>query len=182
MGLEDRDWYRDLDKARTKPSGLTTGLKLAPLGIVLFWSVLMGALYLAFDQHLKPNPAVVSANGDLIITRARDGHFYAPGTVNGQAARFLVDTGASLVTVGEVLADKARLTGGDATIFQTANGALRGRVVRGVTVAVGPVTVTNVRVGVGLFGHQDEAALLGQSFLSKFDVLLQKDQMVLRPR
>ena len=182
MGLEDRDWYRDRHKARAKPSGLTMGLKLAPLAIVLFWSVLMGVCYLAFDQYLKPKPAVVTANGDLVITRARDGHFYVPGTVNGQTARFLVDTGASLVTVGEALADKAQLGGGDATTFQTANGALRGRVVRGVTIAVGPVTVTNVRVGVGLFGHDDEAALLGQSFLSKFDVLLQKDQMVLRPR
>jgi aspartyl protease family protein len=51
-----------------------------------------------------------------------------------------------------------------------------------VTIAVGPVSVTNVRVGVGLFGLDDDAALLGQSFLSKFDVLLQKDRMVLRPR
>ena len=182
MGLEDRDWYRNRHKAPGKPSGLTRGLKLAPLGIVLFWSVLIGVFYLAFEQYLKPKPAVVSATGELVITRARDGHFYVLGTVNGQPARFLVDTGASLVTVGEALADKAQLTGGDATTFQTANGALRGRVVRGVTVAVGPVSVTNVRVGVGLFGHDDDAALLGQSFLSKFDVLLQKDQMVLRPR
>lgn len=182
MGIEDRDWNRNRHKARAKPPGLTMGLKLAPLGIVLFWSVLMGLLYLAFDLYLKPKPAVVSAQGELVITRSRDGHFYVLGTVNGQPARFLVDTGASLVTVGETLADKAKLTGGDATTFQTANGALRGRVVRGVTVAVGPVTVTNVRVGVGLFGHDDEAALLGQSFLSKFDVLLQKNQMVLRPR
>ena len=182
MGIEDRDWYRERHKAQGKTSGLTRGLKLAPLGIVLFWSALMGVLYLAFDQYLKPKPSVVTAHGELVIPRARDGHFYVPGTVNGQPVRFLVDTGASLVTVGEALADKAQLTGGDATTFQTANGALRGRVVRGVTVAVGPVSVTQVRVGVGLFGHDDEAALLGQSFLSKFDVLLQKDQMVLRPR
>lgn len=182
MGIEDRDWYRDRHKARAKPFGLTWGLKLAPLGIVLFWSVLMGVFYLAFDHYLKPKEAVVSAHGELVIARSRDGHFYVPGTVNGQTVRFLVDTGASLVTVGETLAEKARLTEGEPTTFQTANGALRGRVVRGVTVAVGPVTVTNVRVGVGLFGHDDQAALLGQSFLSKFDVLLQKDQMVLRPR
>ena len=182
MGIDDRDWHQDRQKARTGSSGLTLGLKLAPLGIVVFWSLVMGVLYVAFEHVLQPKQAVVSANGELVITRSRDGHFYVPGTVNGQPARFLVDTGASLVTVGDVLSKKAKLPKGEATTFQTANGAMAGRVVSGVTVAVGPVTVTNVRVGVGLFGHADETALLGQSFLSKFDLLLQKDRMVLRPR
>jgi aspartyl protease family protein len=182
MGMEDQERFRDPSKAPSKPSGLTTGLKLAPLGIVLFWALAIGGVYWAFDQVLKPKPAVVSANGDLVISRSRDGHFYVPGLVNGEPVRFLVDTGASLVTVGAALANKARLADGHPTTFQTANGSVAGRVVSGVTVAIGPVSVTNVRVGVGLFGLDDEAALLGQSFLSKFDVLLQKDQMVLRPR
>jgi len=45
-----------------------------------------------------------------------------------------------------------------------------------------PVTVPDVRVGVGLTGDKASDALLGQSFLSRFDVMMNKDQMVLRPR
>ena len=54
--------------------------------------------------------------------------------------------------------------------------------VSGVAVSIGPVAVSSVRLGVGLQGHDEHAALLGQSFLSRFDVVLQKNQMILRPR
>ena len=194
MGMQDRDWYKDLQKERNrrqkdmplrtpdKLSGLTWGLKMAPLGIIVFWAVIMGSLYLAMNHYLKPKQAVVLANGDLVIPRDRDGHFYAQGEVNGQPVKFLVDTGASLVTVSNQFARKASLPKGEPTVFRTANGDLRGSVVSGVAVSVGPVAVSRVRLGIGLEGQDKDTALLGQSFLSKFDVILQKNQMILRPR
>ena len=166
-----------------QPTGLTRGFKLAPVGIVLFWLVVMAGLYMGMKHYLKPKPVVVSAQGDLLIPRARDGHFYAQGRVNGQPVTFLIDTGASLVTVSEPFARQAQMPAGEPTTFNTANGVMRGSVVSGVPVSVGPVGVSSVKIGVGLVGQDaDGTALLGQSFLSKFDVLLQKDQMVLRLR
>jgi len=185
MGMQDRDWYRDLQRERARkqsPSGLSRGLRLAPLGIIVFWALVMGGLYLAMSHYLKPRPVVVSSNGDLVIPRARDGHFYAQGKVNGQPVNFLVDTGASLVTVSHQFARKAAISEGKPTVFNTANGPLNGSVVSGVSVSIGPMAVSSVRLGVGLQGHDEHAALLGQSFLSKFDVVLQKNQMILRPR
>jgi aspartyl protease family protein len=194
MGMQDRDWYRDLQKERNrkqnslpfraagKPSGLTRGLKMAPLGIIVFWAVVMGSLYIAMNDYLKPRQAVVSSNGDLVIPRSRDGHFYAQGEVNGQPVNFLVDTGASLVTVSHQFARKASIPRGEPTVFKTANGDLSGSIVSGVAVSVGPMAVNRVRLGIGLEGQDEDAALLGQSFLSKFDVVLQKHQMILRPR
>jgi aspartyl protease family protein len=67
-------------------------------------------------------------------------------------------------------------------VFTTANGQRPGRIVTGVPVEVGPVSVSAVRVGVGLTGFDSHDALLGQSFLSRFEILLQQDRMVLRPR
>ena len=49
-------------------------------------------------------------------------------------------------------------------------------------VSVGPVNVTNLKVGVGLRLDNEDDALLGQSFLSKFDISIKNNQMVLRPR
>lgn len=194
MAMQDRDWYRELQKERArkqkvlpfratgKSSGLSRGLKMAPLGIIVFWAVVMGSLYVAMNHYLQPGQAVVSANGDLVIPRSRDGHFYAQGEVNGQPVKFLVDTGASLVTVSHRFARKASLPRGEPTVFKTANGDLSGSIVSGVAVSVGPMAVSRVRLGIGLEGQDEDAALLGQSFLSKFDVVLQKNQMILRPR
>jgi len=94
----------------------------------------------------------------------------------------MVDTGASQVTVSEQFAREAGLSGGVATVFKTANGDMPGRIVTNVPVTLGPLEVSGVRVAVGFIGHEVGDALLGQSFLAKFEVLLHKDQMTLGKR
>jgi aspartyl protease family protein len=171
-----------VEKQAGKGNGLTTGLKWAPLGIVVFWMLVMGLLYVGMKYYLQPRPVVVSAAGDLVIPRARDGHFYVSGQVNGMPVKFLIDTGASLVTVSTPFALEAGLASGVSTVFRTANGDLPGRIVSGVPVSIGPMAVSSVRIGVGLVGLGSDEALLGQSFLSRFDMVLTKEQMLLRKR
>jgi len=209
MGLEDRDGYRDalrerdkqrqLDATRNKFASFTSqhlGDKSKPkaspgaraprqMGLIpmmIFWFAVMALLYGLMTHYLKPKQAQVLANGDLVIERAHDGHFYVPGAVNGRDVKFMVDTGASLVSVSEAFAEKAAIRGGSPATFHTANGDRSGRIAEGVSVAVGPMRVTNVKVGVGLSLGDENDALLGQSFLSKFDISMSKTQMVLRPR
>lgn len=150
--------------------------------VLLVWLVLMGALYVAFDRVLAPPKPVVTATGDLHIPRSRDGHFYIEGTVNGRPVEFLVDTGASSVFVSEQLAQSAALSGGTPTAFHTANGTVQGRTVARVPVTAGPLSVSAVSVGVGLRGGNSNQALLGQNFLSKFNVSISQSEMVIQPR
>ena len=171
MGTEDRE-----------VSGARAPRQIGLVPMMIFWLLVMGLLYALMTHYLKPKQPQVLANGDLVIPRARDGHFYAPGAVNGQTVMFMVDTGASLVSVSEPVAQAAMMRGGVPTLFHTANGSQPGRVVSGVHVTVGPVSVTNVKVGVGLVMGDDQLALLGQSFLSKFDISIKQNQMVLRAR
>lgn len=182
MGANQRETPPPLPRRALSQSGLSRGLKWGPLAIVVFWMVVMGGLYLAMTHYLKPKSVTVSATGELTIPRDRDGHFYARGSINDQPVTFLVDTGASLVTVSEALAGSAGLGRGVPTVFQTANGTLNGRIVTDVAVTVGPLTVSGIRVGVGLVGDAQEKALLGQSFLARFDITLFKYQMVLKAR
>ena len=50
----------------------------------------------------------------------------------------------------------------------------------GVTVSVEPASIAGARVGVGPVGADPDMALLGQSFLSRFEVVLSGDRMILR--
>lgn len=180
--MQDKEQQAPAPKERATPDGSGgAGLTWGPLAVVAFWMLVMGALYAAMNYYLKPKPVTITASGDLVIPKARDGHFYALGSVNGQPVTFMVDTGASLVTVSEQFARKAGVAAGTPTVFKTANGDLKGRIVTGVPVTLGPITVSSVRVGVGLVGGDEADALLGQSFLSKFEVTVSKEQMVLRP-
>lgn len=155
-------------------------------GIVAFWLALLSGMYLVFD-HVESRKqatlaAQVSAAGELVIPRGRDGHFRVPGTVNGQPVQFLVDTGASLVTVSDGLAQAAGLRGGQPASFKTANGELPGRVVRGVPVEAGGLHLGSVNVAVGLVGRDENMALLGQNFLYRFDISIGRNEMTLKPR
>jgi aspartyl protease family protein len=181
MALENRDVAPPPPSAGTT-ADISSGLNWGPLAIVAFWMVVTGVLYALMTQYLKPKPATITAQGELIIPKARDGHFYAAGTVNGRAVMFMVDTGASMVAVSEAFALSAGVAEGVPTAFHTANGVMPGRIVTGVPVTVGPFQVSGVRVGVGIVGREEDQALLGQSFLSKFDITMTKEQMSLRPR
>lgn len=201
MGVEDRDWYRDAQREREKTrqieetrhrfssfsnkhlgAGAISPTRTGLIPMMVFWCLVMAVLYFAMSYYLKPKGPEVVANGDLVIKRSLDGHFRTLGNVNGREVKFLVDTGASLVSVSENFAQSALLRGGVPATFHTANGDQAGRVVENVAISVGPVTVSNVRVGVGLRMQDENEALLGQSFLSKFDISIVKDKMVLRSR
>ncbi|MEJ8826370.1 retropepsin-like aspartic protease [Variovorax humicola] len=111
-----------------------------------------------------------------------DGHFRVRGTVNGQPAVFLVDTGATFVGISDELARRANLLGGAAVQFRTANGVRDSRVVQGVNVMAGSLGVPDgVAVAVGTIGLGDDV-LLGQSFLSHFEITMNGKQMVIRNR
>lgn len=130
----------------------------------------------------QPRAVTVAADGALVIPRHADGHFRVAGAVNGEPVIFLVDTGASLVSVSDALARRAGLAGGEPATFHTANGIRAGRIVRAEVVAVRGASVSGLRVGTGYTGRSDDEALLGQNFLQHFDVEMRRDRVVLRPQ
>lgn len=139
----------------------------------------MGVLYVLYGKYLEPKAPTVTAQGELVIPRHRDGHFYVDGRINGRPIRFMVDTGASTVTVSKDFARAAGLPAGQPTTFRTANGTVAGSTVRGVEVQAGPFSVSATSVGVGLVGGEAGHGLLGQSFLSHFEMRVSGKSLVL---
>jgi len=72
-------------------------------------------------------PQQVVEGGETRVPLAGDGHYWLRAEVNGVAADFLVDTGATLTAVNSNLAEEAGLKarrGGIPIELQTANGAV----------------------------------------------------------
>jgi aspartyl protease family protein len=127
-----------------------------------------------------------AGGGDASIARLRAdgrGHFVTLGSVNGSAIRFLVDTGASMVSIGRSDAERAGIDfirNGRPSASMTANGIVRTWVVKLNTVQVAGVTLHNVDAAV----HDSELplALLGMSFLNRMEMLRDGDTLTLKRR
>lgn len=116
-----------------------------------------------------------------LVADAR-GHHFSSGSINGASVRFLVDTGASMVSMG---ASDARRAGidfhkGVGGMSQTASGPAKVWKVTLDTVRVGDVTLHGVD---GLVHENDlPFVLLGMSFLSRMDMQREGDRLTLRKR
>ena len=130
--------------------------------------------------------AVGAANGDgsgkIIMTADGQGHFYTTGTINGTSVRFLVDTGATMISLGM---NDARRVGvdfnrGEKALTNTANGQAVVSKVQLDTVRIGDVTLHNV----GALIHQTDMpiALLGMSFLNRMEMQRDGSTMTLKKR
>jgi aspartyl protease family protein len=118
----------------------------------------------------------------IVLTAGSGGHFMAQGAINGRTTRFLVDTGATVVSLGAGEADRMGIAYRDGRPVQmgTANGVALGWLVRLASVRVGEVEVFDVEAVVG--EQAMPYVLLGNSFLTRFQMRRDNDQMVLERR
>jgi len=147
------------------------------------WAGMIYAGYLLTDHLAAPPPvvrSVVQGQQEIVVPVSRDGHYYLDGAVNGVPLRFIVDTGASYVSVGAGFARKAGLRDGIPSYFTTANGPAEGRVVKNQSVRAESFEISGLSVAV-MPGQAGEG-LLGQNFLRHFEVSQSAATLRLRMR
>ena len=110
---------------------------------ITLWLVIGTVVFLGVQawQAQQQRSRFASQGGEIVLKRAPDGHFHWPGTVNGQAVDFLVDTGATRTTLPQPLAQAAGLTPEGTVQGQTAGGAVQGWVARADIVLQGGIQV-----------------------------------------
>ena len=119
---------------------------------------------------------------DIVMSAGPGGHFTPAGSINGRPVRYMVDTGATLVAMGQDDAQRLGLDLSQARIgmTQTANGPVPVRVIVLDRVRVGEVEISNV--GAVVMPMPMPYVLLGNSFLSRFQMRRDNDVMRLELR
>lgn len=152
------------------------------------WVLALGLLSWVFagleERENNPNQSIASQrldDGGKLITlqRNRQGHYVADGFINGKRVTFLLDTGASDISVPGELADKLGLQRGPAQQYHTANGTITGYLTRLDSVRLGDIELENVRASINPREQGDEL-LLGMSFLKNLDFTQRGDTLTIR--
>jgi aspartyl protease family protein len=123
-----------------------------------------------------------SGSGQIVLSAGPGGHFIAGGSINGRSVNFMVDTGATLVAIGAADAQRLGLDLSNArpAVMSTANGNIVAQLVTLNSVRLGEVEVFNVNAVVTPAAMP--YVLLGNSFLSRFQMRRENDVMRLEAR
>ena len=118
----------------------------------------------------------------IVLPASSGGHFMAQGAINGRSVNFMLDTGATTIALSA--ADALRIgldfSKGQPVRMNTANGVSQGYRVQLASVRVGDVEVYDVDAIVSQ--QPMPYILLGNSFINRFSMRRDADQMVLEKR
>lgn len=124
----------------------------------------------------------ISRGTRIVLTAGSGGHFMTAGQINGKAVQFMVDTGATSIAMGMQDAERAGINykTGQVIGISTANGNTQGYRIKLNSVRIGDVEVFDVDAVVT--PQAMPFMLLGNSFLTRFQMTRESDQMTLVKR
>lgn len=154
--------------------------------IIGMWvtAMVLGTVLINLHLERERNPnnnLVTSLNGQqrsITLQRSRNGHYLVTGRINGTEAEFLVDTGATSVSIPVNIAQAAGLPRGAEFPVNTANGVGRVYATEVSELQIGDFLVRDAiaHINPGLSGE----VLLGMSVLRNFELELRDDQLIIR--
>jgi len=134
------------------------------------------------DAPASVGAAAAPRGSKIVLTAGTGGHFVTQGAINKKAVQFVVDTGATSVALGAAEAERIGLDykKGRMSYSSTANGVVSTYVVKLASVRIGDVEVYDVDATV--LPASMPYILLGNSFLTRFQMTRTNDQLVLERR
>jgi len=152
-----------------------------------FWILLLIFAAVFFqrllDSDKNPNTALETRMADgvreVVLQRNRYGHYNLTGYINNTEVEFLLDTGATNISVPAHLANKIGLQRLYEMDFYTANGMAKGYATRIDSTRVGKIELTDLEASINP-NVDDDTVLLGMSFLKQIEFTQKGETLILR--
>ncbi|MBN8745445.1 MAG: retroviral-like aspartic protease family protein [Thiomonas arsenitoxydans] len=148
--------------------------------MIIAWLAIGGLVYLAV-LHFVPGfaPPKVSSEGanELLLRADWSGGYDVAGSINGVPVKFMIDTGASTVSISQEMARQMGIQGCMGGVSSTANGNVPICMATAKTLVFGPFEAQNVRVAV--LPRLEGRALLGMNVLSVLHITQSDGKMVI---
>ncbi|NQZ25544.1 MAG: TIGR02281 family clan AA aspartic protease [Colwellia sp.] len=162
--------------------------KMAKIFVWLAWIIALALLMFFFqdvlDEQYNPNTQpemrlTAGGQAEVILAQNRQGHYVARGTINDTPVTFLLDTGATQVSIPAHIADKLGLIAQGNYRVQTANGSITVYKTEITQLSLGNIFLYNVAAHINPAMKSDEI-LLGMSALKQVDFQQTGKQLILR--
>lgn len=154
------------------------------------WVFVFGLLIFVFQDYLdnqyNPNTSPeYSINNEgvaeVVLEQNRQGHYLVNGEINGYSVTFLLDTGATQVSIPEHVARKLNLTLYGQYPVSTANGTVMVRQTKIERLQFGNIVLNNVDAHINP-GMQSDEILLGMSALKRVEFSQRGNRLILKER
>ena len=163
------------------------GEKIGQGMIYITWMLFLGILTYAFNDYLEqqnnPNKNVDSRienqNVEVKLRQNRYGHYVVNGKINQKPVTFLLDTGATIISIPETIARQLELAKGYPVQIRTANGSVEVFTTKLDSVSIGAIEINNIRATINPYMEGDEI-LLGMNFLKHMEMIQKGKELILR--
>jgi aspartyl protease family protein len=150
------------------------------LAIALLMFVFEDELYKQYNPNSQPQISLNSSGqAEVILKQNRQGHYVTNGNINETSVTFLLDTGATQVSIPAHIADKLKLKSYGSYPVQTANGRVTVYKTKIDQLSIGNIFLYNVAAHINP-AMKSDGILLGMSALKQLDFQQTGKQLILR--
>ena len=162
--------------------------KIGKLFVWFAWIIAIALLMFVFEdvlnQQYNPNsqPEMSlnsSVKAEVALKQNRQGHYVTKGSINESPVTFLLDTGATQVSIPAHIADQLQLESYGSYPVQTANGRVTVYKTKIDQLSIGNIFLYNVAAHINPAMKNDEI-LLGMSALKQLDFQQTGKKLILR--
>ncbi|RHW76274.1 TIGR02281 family clan AA aspartic protease [Colwellia sp. RSH04] len=162
--------------------------KIGKIFVWIAWLMAIALLMFFFqevlDKQFNPNTSpemrlTSSGKAEVVLQQNRQGHYLARGAINEMPVTFLLDTGATELSIPAHIADDLGLQGQGGFRVQTANGSVTVYKTQVEQLSLGNIILYNVAAHINPAMKSNEI-LLGMSALKRVEFRQTGKQLILR--